>query len=134
MTRLLPYRNPLSSIYNDLFMRNTLAEDQLDVIHFPANYGFAPANCATVITLHDEINILPLPRIIRSHRKDPKTIAMMSYLHAVTSQAVPRADKIIAISEFSKQRIVEHGGLNPDKIVVIGHACPPDIHRIDDPG
>src|SRR5579884_640571 len=39
--RYLPWRSPMSSIVNDLFMRRQLAHDHLDVVHFPANYGFA---------------------------------------------------------------------------------------------
>src|SRR4029434_6052312 len=38
--RLLPWRSPLSSAYNDAFMWRQMANDQLDVVHFPANYGF----------------------------------------------------------------------------------------------
>ena len=130
--RLLPYHNPLSTAYYDLFMRKRMAEDQLDVVHFPASYGFGPASCPTVITLHDEINIMPLPRIIRTHRKHPKTIANMTYLHLLTSQAVRRANKVIAISEFSKKRILQYSKMADSKIVVIPHACPSDIHRVED--
>src|SRR5450759_1602434 len=42
--RFLPWRNGLSSIQNDWFMRENMAQDHLDVVHFPANYGFGPKN------------------------------------------------------------------------------------------
>src|SRR6187397_2056417 len=54
LVRILPWRNPLSSINNDLFMHCEMAADCLDVVHFPANHGFGPQGAATVITVHDE--------------------------------------------------------------------------------
>lgn len=131
--RLLPYRSPFSSLYNDLFMRSEMAKDNLDVVHFPGSFGFGPTDCPTVITLQDEINVLPLIRIIRGHRKNLRTIAMMSYLHVVTRAALPRAQKIITVSEYSKGQIVRYSGLDPDKLVVVPHACPQDIQRVEDP-
>ncbi len=64
--RYLAWHNPLSSLYNDLFMKHQMSQDRLDLIHFPANYGLVHTNVATVITLHDAINILPLRKYTRS--------------------------------------------------------------------
>src|SRR3954454_12332337 len=77
--RLLPYHSPVSSVYNDLFMHRLMSRDSLDVAHFTASYGFGPLGVPTVITLQDEINLLPLVKIIRSHAKNPRTMMMMSY-------------------------------------------------------
>src|SRR3990172_5056474 len=56
--RVLPWRKSLSSMVNDLAMPRWMAADELDVVHFPANYGFAPAGVPKVITLHDAIYFL----------------------------------------------------------------------------
>ena len=40
--RRLPWRGRLSSLYLDLFMRRSMAADRLDLVHYPANYGFLP--------------------------------------------------------------------------------------------
>src|SRR5262249_42779588 len=40
--RCLPWRGRLSSLYLDLFLRREMARDRLDVVHYPANYGFGP--------------------------------------------------------------------------------------------
>jgi glycosyltransferase involved in cell wall biosynthesis len=130
--RLLPYHNLVSTVYNDLFMQNQIAKDNLEVMHFPGSYGFGPKGPSTVVTLQDEINVLPLARIIRSHRKTVRTIVMMSYLHFLTNTAIQRANKVITVSEYSKQQIARYSGIHPDKLVVIPHACPPDIQRIED--
>jgi glycosyltransferase involved in cell wall biosynthesis len=129
--RFASYNSPLSSVRNDLFMSRDMTRDALDVFHFAGNYGFGPTG-ATIVTLQDEINLLPLKQIWKSHAKKPKTIAMMTYLHFFTRAAVRRADLVVTISEYSKRWIAHHGGLDPDKIVVVYHGCPADAKRIED--
>lgn len=129
--RLLPYRSPLSSLRNDVLLSRDMQRDDLNVYHFAGNYGFGPAG-ATVLTIHDEINLMPLSEIVRGHPKKPKTIVMMTYLHLITRAAARRADLIITISEYAKRRITHHGALDPAKIVVVHHGCPADVKRIED--
>ena len=95
--RLLPYRSILSAIYYDFNLWRWMQRDHVDVAHFTGNYGFAPSTMPTVITLQDEINIMPLKKIIQGHKKNAKTIFMMTYLHYCTSHALPQADKVITI-------------------------------------
>ncbi len=71
--RYLPWRGGLSSIRHDWSMREIMAQDHLDIAHFPANYGFGPKDARTVITLHDEINLMPWLEIVRGHPKNPRT-------------------------------------------------------------
>lgn len=131
--RYLPWRSPLSSLYHDFFMWQHMARDRLDVVHFPANYGFGPPNARTVITLHDAINILPLPEIIRGHPKNARTIAMMSYLHYSTRAALRRADLILTVSAYAGREIARYSGMDPAKIIPVPHAPTPDLRRIEDP-
>lgn len=130
--RLLPYHNPLSSVYHDFFMRRTMVHDELDVVHFPANYGFAPAGARAVITLHDAINILPLFKLWRGIAKNPRTLAMMTYLHFCSTLAVRRADLIITVSAHAAREIALRSGLDAQRIVSIHHAPPSGIERIED--
>jgi glycosyltransferase involved in cell wall biosynthesis len=130
--RLLPWRSPLSSIGHDLFMRRQMAQDRLDVVHYPANHGFGPAGACTVITLHDAINILPLREIIRGHAKNPRTIAMMAYLHFLTRASVRRADLLLTVSAHAGREIARHSRFDPRKIVPVPHAPTPDLRRIGD--
>ncbi|MGN6756229.1 MAG: glycosyltransferase family 4 protein, partial [Thermomicrobiales bacterium] len=57
--RTLSWRNGASSVQNDLRLGRLMARDGVEVAHFPANYGFAPARLPLAITLHDAINLLP---------------------------------------------------------------------------
>lgn len=133
IVRLLPYRNPLSSIYNDYFMNRAMAQDRLDVVHFPANYGFGPRGVRTVITLHDQINVMPLREIIRGHAKKVSTIGMMTYLHVSTVRALRRAHLIVTISDYSRREIIRHSGFTADRVEVVMYGPPPDARRITDP-
>jgi glycosyltransferase involved in cell wall biosynthesis len=131
--RRLPWRNPLSSVQNDLLeIRRHMARDAVDVAHFTASYGFGPRNARTVVTLQDEINVLPLRDIIRGHRKSARSIAMMTYLSSVTKMGLRRTDQLITVSDYSKRQIAHNAGYDPERIVVIPHACPRDITRIID--
>lgn len=132
--RLLPYRTGLSSLVNDwVALRQTMSRDALDVAHFPANFGFAPSGARCVITLHDEINLLPLWEIIRGHRKDLRTIAMMTYLHLASTRAVKASDLVITVSGYSQRQIARYSGLPIERIVPIYHAPTPDLRRVTDP-
>lgn len=130
--RLLDYRNGLSSIYLDLFMKRTMAQDKLDLVHFPANYGFAPAGVRSVITLHDQINIMPLREIIRGHRKSIKTIGMMSYLHFSSVAALRSASILLTVSQYSKDRILEHADFPADRVIPLFYGPSPKVRVIDD--
>lgn len=132
--RLLPYRNGTSSVTHDWFtLRRWMSQDRLDVAHFPANYGFAPRGVRNVITLHDEINIMPWLDILRGHRKDLRTWAMMTYLHLASSRAVREADLLLTVSEYAQRQIAHYARLPLDRIVPIYHAPTPDLRRVTDP-
>lgn len=130
--RRLPYRNALSSIQHDLFMRRVMQQDRLDVVHFPTNYGFGPAGVPAVITLHDAINVLPLREIIRGHQKNARTVAMMTYLHTLTTSAVRRATMLLTVSAHAAREIVRHSGFDPARVVAVPHAPTPDLRRVED--
>lgn len=129
--RLLPYRNTLSSLQFDFFMRREMEKDKLDIVHFPANYGFGPKNVRSIITLHDEINIMPLHKIISGHPKKASTILMMMYLHLCTRAAVRRVNWVITISEYAREQILRWGLMPKEKVRVIYHGTPHDSVRIE---
>jgi glycosyltransferase involved in cell wall biosynthesis len=130
--QLLPYRNPFSSFYIDLTMRQAMERDRIDVAHFPANYGFGPRNGSTIITLHDEINIMPLREIISGHRKNLRTLTMMTYLHLCSTAAVRQADLLITVSAYAARQIAHYGTIRSDRIVPIHHGRALDLCRITD--
>jgi glycosyltransferase involved in cell wall biosynthesis len=137
VVRYLPWRNPLWSIYNDFFMWRQMAHDRLDVAHFPANYGWGPPGACTVITLHDALNVHPMPQVIRglgdSNSRNARGIALHSYLHLCTRLALRQADLVLTVSEHARNEIALYSGFDPRRIVPIPHAPTPDLRRIEDP-
>jgi len=132
--RLLPYRNKFSSFINDLRrLRETMAQDNLDIAHFPANYGFGPDNARTIVTLHDHINVMPLPEIWRGHPKKAGTLTMMTYLHLVSRRAAYSSDLLITDSTYSKKQILKYINRDPDDIVVWTFGPAPDLKEVTDP-
>jgi glycosyltransferase involved in cell wall biosynthesis len=132
--RLLPYKNATSSVYHDFFMNRMMSEDHVDIVHFPANYGFPGKNHRSVITLHDEINIMPLQKIIKGHPKNAPTFVMMSYLHFCSKKAVRKVNRVITISEYARQQILRLGLVPVDKVKVIPHGKPVDAKIVEDAG
>jgi glycosyltransferase involved in cell wall biosynthesis len=131
--RYLPYRNMLSSVYNDLIrLRQMMQPDRLDVAYFPANYGFAPAGARTVITLHDQINVLPLREIYRGHPKKAGVLGMMTYLHLVSTQAMRHADYIVTVSEYSRQNILKVLDFDPQRVIACLHGLPANVRVVPD--
>jgi glycosyltransferase involved in cell wall biosynthesis len=131
--RYLPWKNGLYSVYHDLYsLKKAMAADQIEVAHFPANYGFGPQNAKTVITLHDEINVMPWKKIIRGHPKNPRTLVMMTYLHFCTTAAIRRANLIVTDSTYSKNQISHYTDIQSDQIVVAYLSIDPTIRQITD--
>jgi glycosyltransferase involved in cell wall biosynthesis len=131
--RLLPYSSPLSSIYLDFFIWKWMVEDKINLAHFPANYGFTPGSIPAVLTLHDEINLMPLGKIIRGHPKKLQTIGLMTYLHLCSRLSIRRAAIILTVSEYARKQILKYSGLPPGRVVSIYHSPSPDLQRITDP-
>ncbi len=136
--RYLPWRSPLSSVFNDLFMWRQMAADRLDVAHFPANYGFGPPNLRTVLTLHDALNILPLREslvreILRGNTRSLRSAAMTVYLHYCTRAALRRADLVLTVSADAGRAIARHSRFDVQRIVPVPLAPAPDLCRVGDP-
>ncbi len=127
--RTMPWRHQGSSVWNDRLMGRWMAKDGVDVAFFPANYGFGPASAASVVTVHDAINLLPLRHslFVRGHRATLRTNVMTVYLHLATVGAVRRATRLVTMSGYSRDTIVEASTRRSDDIDVVHHGTPPVI-------
>jgi glycosyltransferase involved in cell wall biosynthesis len=132
--RYLPWGRPIDSVRNDLTFRAAIARDSLDVMHFPANYGVAPASVASVITLHDALNIFPLWEATWRDLKRPKTVAKTCYLQGSTRYALRHATMLITVSEDAKRDILRHRTFPSERIVPIPHAPGPRFLEAPDAG
>ena len=89
-----------------------------DVTHF-FNYIVPPfVRGKTVVTVHD------LTYITHPETMDRKTRII---LKMTAKRSMKRADKIIAVSQFTKSEIIKYLGIAPEKIEVIYNA---DIERV----
>ncbi len=129
IVRTLPWRHQGSSIWNDRAMARWMAGDAVDVAFFPANYGVGPAGAASVVTVHDAINLLPLRHslFVRGHRATLRTNLMTVYLHRATVRAVRRATRLVTMSAYSRDTIVDASTRRHDDIDVVHHGTPPVI-------
>jgi glycosyltransferase involved in cell wall biosynthesis len=131
--RMLPYHTRLSTVANDFVgLPRAMARDGVHVAHFPANVGMPPSDMPSVLTLHDEINLLPLPEIWRGHRKSLHTLTTMTLLHFQTRMSVRRAHAVLTVSTHARARIAHCAGIDARRIVVVPHGCPGDMHVIHD--
>jgi glycosyltransferase involved in cell wall biosynthesis len=129
IVRTMPWRHQGSSVWNDRMMARWMARDGVDVAFFPANYGFGPAGAASVVTVHDAINLLPLRHtlFVRGHAATLRTHLMTVYLHLATVRSVRRATRLITMSGYSRDTIVEASTRRPGDIDVVYHGAPPRV-------
>ncbi|MFQ3633060.1 glycosyltransferase family 4 protein [Roseiflexus sp.] len=133
--RLLPYRGPHSSVYLDYVgLRRAMARDRLDVVHYPANYGFRVPGASTVVTLHDALTIMPLRETLFSpgSRRTLRSMAMTTYLYIGSRLMLRDADLLLTVSQHAKQDILRYCRFDPQRIIPIPHAPTPDMRRIED--
>jgi glycosyltransferase involved in cell wall biosynthesis len=133
--RLLPYRGPQSSVYLDYVgLRRAMARDRLDVVHYPANYGFRVPGARVVVTLHDALTIMPLRETLFSSgsRRTLRSMAMTVYLYVGSRLMLRDADMILTVSEHAKQDILRYCRFDSQRIIPIPHAPTPDMRRMSD--
>lgn len=108
-----------------------LNKENLDLVHFP--YFSFPIfyNRAFVVTIHDLIvnhfptgqaSTLPFPIY---------NLKLLGYKFVI-SQAAKKARKIITVSNATKEEIVDHLGINPQKITVAYEGADDAISKIKD--
>lgn len=133
--RYLPWRHATSSIINDLLLlQRAMEKDRIEVAHFPANHGFGPRNGGTVMTLHDQITIMPLSETLRSRGtpRTPRVVGTIIYLYALSRLSLRNTRYLLTVSEYSRHEIVRYSGYDPLRIVVAPSAPAPDMHPVTD--
>lgn len=104
-------------------IKKDLIKDNIDIYHGLSNeipYGIEKTEIKSVVTIHD--------LIFKSHPQFYNPIDALIYDQKFKS-ACFRADKIVAISNYTKLQIVEHYNINPEKIEVIYLDCSDVFHK-----
>ncbi len=121
--KVIPFkgRGLANVIYRSTFEKYYWAKEEKkekwDIFHSPFFHSHTPRNAKLLLTVHD----------MRFFRY-PETYTFLRYnflKHAV-KRSIRNADKIISISQFTKNEIRAAYNTDPDKIVVIHEAINPD--------
>ena len=112
LRRLFPETMCASEILNDKMFRKMAQCKNVDIVHLTEphyyNYGWKSAckGKKIVITVHDLI---------------PDMVWNVEWMRPYRRKVLERADAIIAVSNYTKDKIVEVYGVSPDKITVVYH-------------
>ena len=98
-------------------MEKTLARLRPDVVFFPQQSIF-PKNveAPSVLVVHDLYHIF-LPQYL--------TRGQRFFRRRNYADSVARADRIIAISQFTRKTMLEHYGVSPERVGVVPHGWEP---------
>lgn len=105
------------SIFENFFWIKEEQLEKWDIFHSPFFHGPTLRNTRLILTVHD----------MRFFRY-PKTYTFLryQYLKRAVKSSINRADRIISISEFTKNEIQAAYGIDEDKITVIHEAINPE--------
>ncbi len=112
--------HPLSDFWEHFILPLRLKEMGINVFHGPASLiPFRKDHCGLVVTIHDLVAFL-----------FPETIPLKygAYMRYLLRQAVKKADKIIAVSNHTKEDLIKILKVPREKIVVIHEASSPIFH------
>lgn len=123
-TRLSHESHPWGDLWEHFILPHTLYKSGVDVFHGPATLiPLMSKGFARVVTIHDLVAFLFSETI-------PKKYAL--YMRWLISQVVKKADRIISVSQHTKQDLMEVLRVDPAKISVVYEAAPPGFQPIRD--
>lgn len=112
-----PHKGNIKLFWRSFTILNQLKKDQVDLFHGLSQeipFGIKRAKIKSIVTIHDLI-FLRLPH-------NYKLIDRIIYKFK-SKYACKNSDRIIAISQQTKNDIIELYNINPDKIEVIYQSC-----------
>ncbi len=115
-----PARHPLLFVWwFEWSVRRALKRYKIDVFLSPDNFLALGADVKTVLVTHDLAHV---------HYPQQVSFFQRLYYQFFTKKFNQRADRIVAVSEFTKTDLVKQYGIAPAKISVSGNGCR-DIFR-----
>lgn len=122
----IPYNNTLKdiikrSLFSQRFWYQEEEKERFDVFHSPFFYAPKFRYAKILVTVHD----------LRLYRY-PETYGFLRYVYLRHSvkESIKRADKIISISQFTKDEIIDTCLIRPDKVTVIHEAINREIFSL----
>jgi glycosyltransferase involved in cell wall biosynthesis len=112
----------LELLYTHILSPLRAAQLRVDLLHYPANTAPYLAPCPTVVTIYD----MMFQRFPESY--DPYYLRFARFFFPISAR---RADRILTISEFSKQDIVRYCGVSENKVKVIYPGVAADLAPVE---
>jgi glycosyltransferase involved in cell wall biosynthesis len=117
-------------VWEQVLLPRWVRQDSVELLHCPANTApiALPKQLNLVITIHDVMYLLP-ESILRPSRVLRQRLGSF-YRRSVVRRVARRADRIIAVSEFSKREIAEHLRIVPNRIHAIHEGIDEQFARL----
>ena len=112
------------SAREQLRLPRILRDQKIDLLHSPHFMLPLVRPCPSVVTIHDVIGL--------TCKEDIGSRIGRLYYRLMISAAVRLADKIITVSQFSRDDIIRCLGVDPDNIRVVYPGIGPDFRQIRD--
>lgn len=112
-------------------LKRQAARDRLDLFHSPCLTAPLSLDCPLVITVHDMIWAFP-EKYSRGGSLSVKRKLMEWYNYFVPKSGIKRASAIITVSQAARESILEHSGVDPDRIFVTHEAAGPSFKQVED--
>lgn len=108
-------------------MSRALSQAAVDVLLFPTIYSYVPvlSRAKKIVFMHDVI-AERFPELTIPNRK-----ARLLWKTKVTLGRI-QADAVVTVSEYSRRCIVEHFGIPPDSVFVVGEASDSAFRELPD--
>lgn len=100
-----------------------LRRQRIEVVHGPVNVAPVVSGLPSVVTVHD-LAFLIYPEQYPG--------AKQRYLNWVTRQSVRRAQRVIAVSEHTRQDILRFYGVEPARVVTVPNGIDPAMRPVTD--
>ena len=119
---ILPIRVPALGVLwrEQITVARAAKRNGASVIHFPANASARFAACPTVVTMHDIIFLDEKPELKNLALAEKiKRYGMYRYGRWSAQAAIHQAQRLITVSEYSKQKICERYGIAGERCAVV---------------
>jgi glycosyltransferase involved in cell wall biosynthesis len=109
-------------------MSRALSAPGFDLVLFPTIYTYVPVfgPARTLVMVHDVI-AETFPQLTV-----PRPAARLAW-NLKTAVGRWQADALITVSDYSRERIVERFGMDPNRVFVVGEAADPVFRKLENP-
>ncbi|HVX30675.1 MAG TPA: glycosyltransferase family 1 protein, partial [Nitrolancea sp.] len=109
--------------WEQLIAPGLLARDRIDIVHAPVNVSPHFTSRPSVVTVHDlAFRLFP----------EQYPAIKQRYLNALTRRSVEHADRVIAVSENTRDDLLRSYRVNPERVHVIPNGVDPSLRPVDD--